>query len=185
MTPDAQDHLIRRLFERAVGNALRLELAPQGWRVTQGQRLAWPASALSPGIEAILPGMKTDIELNHPATGRRVVIDTKFTQVLTRSNYRNEILKSGYLYQLYTYLRTQERAEDPASLTSEGMLLHPQTGGSVDEAMEVQGHLMRFRTINLTAPPGAFEQALRELVDVDEDLRGVELFYPGRRGGKR
>lgn len=84
-TPDTQDRLVRRLFERAVGNALRLELAPRGWRVAQGRRLAWPASWRSPGIAAILPGMKTDIELNHPATGRRIVIDTKFTHILTRS----------------------------------------------------------------------------------------------------
>lgn len=57
------------------------------------------------------------------------------------------------------------------------MLLHPQTGGAVDEAMEVQGHLMRFRTIDLTAPPGAFEQGLREVVD----LAGPGSEETGRR----
>ena len=170
--PDTQDHLIRRLFERAVGNALRLELSPRGWRISQGRRLAWPTSSRSPGIDTILPGMTTDIELNHPATGRQIVIDTKFTHILIHSDYRDRILKSGYLYQLYTYLRTQERAEDPASLTSEGMLLHPQTGCATDEAMQVQGHVMRFKTIDLTTPPGAFEQRLREVIDVSEDTGG-------------
>ncbi|MCC5974274.1 MAG: hypothetical protein JJT81_09495, partial [Rubellimicrobium sp.] len=65
--------------------------------------------------------------------------------------------------QLYSYLRTQERGDDPASLRATGMLLHPQTGGSVDESMIVQGHVMRVKTIDLTAPPGAFERALRNL----------------------
>ncbi len=68
--------LIRRLFERAVGNALRIALEPQGWRVVLGRHLAWPIAEESPGLRAILPGMQTDVELNHAATGRRVVIDT-------------------------------------------------------------------------------------------------------------
>lgn len=162
--PDGTDHLIRRLFERAVGNALRFELKPKGWSVTQGKRLYWPTTAESSGIAAILPGMQTDIELNHTATGRRMVIDTKFTAIFTASTYRDKILKSGHLYQLYTYLRSQERPNDPASLTAEGMLLHPQTGGAVDEVMIIQGHQMRFKTVDLTVDPGAFERNLQNLI---------------------
>lgn len=168
--PDAQDHLIRRLFERAVGNAIRLELAPAGWSVSAGRRLLWPAAAQTSGMASILPGMQTDIELNHLPTRRRIVIDTKFAAIFTRSGYRDQILRSGYLYQIYAYLRTQERPDDPASLSAEGMLLHPQTGGAVDEEMEVQGHLMRFKTIDLSAPPGAFERQLRGVIRRD-------LFY--------
>ena len=162
--PDSTDHLIRRLFERAVGNAMRLELQAQGWSVTQGKRLSWPITAASPGIAAILPGMQTDIELNHPTTGRRIVIDTKFAAIFTASTYRDQILKSGYLYQLYTYLRSQELPDDPASLTAEGMLLHPQTGGAVDEAMMIQGHRMRFKTVDLMGDPGEFEARLSEVI---------------------
>lgn len=163
--PEADDHLIRRLFERAVGNALRLELLPLGWSVHPGRRLKWPVSGLTPGMASILPGMQTDIELNHKSSGRRIVIDTKFTAILTNSGFRDQILRSGNLYQLYAYLRTQERPEDSASLAAEGLLLHPQTGGAVDEAMMVQSHRIRVKTINLTAPPGAFEKDLLEIVD--------------------
>jgi hypothetical protein len=107
---------------RASKEIFRLAQRPQGWSVTQGKRLSWPIMAASPGIAAILPGMQTDIELNHPTTGRRIVIDTKFAAICTASTYRDQILKSGYLYQLYTYLRSQERPDDPASLSAEGML---------------------------------------------------------------
>ena len=108
--------------------------------------------------------MQTDIELNHTATGHRIVIDTKFTTIFTASSYRDRILKSGYLYQLYTYLRSQERLGDTASLTAVGMLLHPQTGGSVDEEVTIQGHRMRFKTLDLTGDPEEFELSLRGLV---------------------
>lgn len=162
--PDSTEHLIRRLFERAIGNALRLELQHQGWNVTQGKRLAWQIEAASPGIAAILPGMQTDIDLRHPATGRRIVIDTKFTAIFAASTCRDQILKSNYIYQLYAYLRSQERLDDPASMTAEGMLLHPQTGGSIDERVTIQGHTMRFKTINLASDPREFEDSVRRLV---------------------
>ena len=58
----------------------------------------------------------------------------------------NARAQGAYLYQLYAYLRSQERADDPATLTSEGMLLHPQTGGAVDEVMTIQGHALRFKS---------------------------------------
>jgi 5-methylcytosine-specific restriction enzyme subunit McrC len=73
-------------------------------------------------MATILPGMQTDIELNHIASGRRIIIDTKFTHIFTKSDYREAMLKSGYLYQMYAYLRTQEQVDDQASLCSEGIL---------------------------------------------------------------
>jgi len=161
--PDSTDHLVRRLFERAVGNAIRIQLQPYGWTVTQGKRLSWPTEAPSPGIAAILPGMQIDIELNHATTGRRIVVDTKFTEIFTASSYRDQILKSGYLYQLYAYLRSQERHSEPSSLTTEGVLLHPQTGATIDENMTIQGHRMHFKTIDLMSEPAAFEIGLRDL----------------------
>jgi 5-methylcytosine-specific restriction enzyme subunit McrC len=166
--PATDPHLVRHLFERAIGNALRIELGPFGWTVKPGRRLAWPISQQTPGLSTILPGMQTDIELNHASSVRRIVIDTKFTSILKSSSYRTQILKSGHLYQLYTYLRTQERAEDTASLSAEGLLLHPQIGGAVDEWMDLQGHRMRFRTIDLAASPGDFEARLRDLIPVAE-----------------
>jgi len=84
------------LFERAVGNALRIELGSSGWTVRPGRRLAWPVTAQSAGLSTILPGMQTDIELNHAPSSRRIVIDTKFTSIVTSSTYRDQILKNGY-----------------------------------------------------------------------------------------
>ena len=167
--PVDQEYLVRRLFERAVGNALRLQLVGHGWTVKQGRKIRWPYNHRTDGMAAILPGMQTDIELNQNALGRRIVIDTKFTRIFTKSDYRETMLKSGYLYQLYAYLRTQERPDDAASRHSEGILLHPQVGEAVDETMEVQGHKMRAKTIDLMASPAAFEAQLEQIVFVHSE----------------
>jgi 5-methylcytosine-specific restriction enzyme subunit McrC len=174
VVPETQDHLIRRLFEKAIGNALRLELAPRGWRVIQGKNLNWPITGMTPGMRSLLPGMKTDIELHSPTGDRRIVIDTKFTNIVTSSEYREGILKSSYLYQLYAYLRTQERTDAPETFRVEGILLHPKIGESVDEAVLLHGHIMRFKTIDLTSVPDEFEAQIRNIINIKNPIGGIQ-----------
>lgn len=158
---DADVHLVRRLFEKAVANALRITLVPQGWQVQHGRKLSWPVGKASDGIAEYFPGMQTDIELVHPGRKLKVVIDTKFTHIFTDSRYKSEVLRSGYLYQLYAYLRTQEgKLHAQGIVHSEGMLLHPQCGQTLDAYVDMQGHRMRFKTIDLMSSPDEFELQL-------------------------
>jgi 5-methylcytosine-specific restriction enzyme subunit McrC len=68
------------------------------------------------------------------------------------------------VYQLYAFLRIQERTDDPGSLTTTGKLLHPQAGGSIDEEVTIQGHSMRFKTIDPSIDPEGFEDSVRRLI---------------------
>ncbi|MFZ7337332.1 5-methylcytosine restriction system specificity protein McrC [Comamonas jiangduensis] len=153
-------YLLRRLFEKAVTNALRLQLQPLGWQVQHGRKLSWPVAKASEGLLAYLPGMQTDIELVHAASLRKLVIDTKFNHIYTSSQYKDEMLRSGYLYQLYTYLRTQEAQTLEQGWRSEGMLLHPQCGPAVDAYVDMQGHRLRLKTIDLMGTAQEFEGQL-------------------------
>jgi 5-methylcytosine-specific restriction enzyme subunit McrC len=155
--------LVRRLFEKAVGNFYATELPARGWKVQRGKRLEWQIDHATSGIGAILPGMKSDIILENKATQQRVVIDTKFTSVFGASQHRAAVLKSGYIYQIYAYLRSQERLSDPLSLTTAGMFIHPSIDGEVDEAVTIQGHEIRFTTVDLELPAAAILERLRSL----------------------
>lgn len=158
---DADVHLVRRLFEKAVANALRIQLQPLGWEVQHGRKLSWPVRQSSDGITEHLPGMKTDIELVHTGQKLKLVIDTKFTHIFTDSQYKSEMLRSGYLYQLYAYLRTQEGQLYAQGIErSEGMLLHPLCGQTLDAYVDMQGHRMRFKTIDLMSSAEEFERQL-------------------------
>ena len=163
VSADVDVHLVRRLFEKAVAHALRLQLQPLGWQVQRGRKLSWPIEQASEGIFAHVPGMQTDIELVHVGDRRKLVIDTKFTHIFTSTQYRQEVLRSGYLYQLYAYLRTQEDALHMLGVRSEGMLLHPQFGESMDAFIDMQGHRLRFKTIDLTGSAQDFEWQLLNL----------------------
>ena len=80
-------------------------------------------SSASSGLASILPRMVTDIVLDTPQEGRRVVVDTKFSSILASRRFGGSGLKSNYLYQMYAYVRSQEGL-DPRWDKATGLFLH-------------------------------------------------------------
>jgi len=155
-----------RLFEAFVRNFYRMRRTD--CRVNS-DRLSWHDEL---GCR-FLPEMRTDTTLVTTAPpNHRLVIDTKFsTSTLATTQYGGQRIKSGNLYQIYTYLRTQEHLGEPHRCAS-GLLLYPTTQGTVDESVRVQGHLIRVATIDLRLPWEEVEQNLLRLSE--EGLTGVQ-----------
>ncbi|NCC25997.1 MAG: 5-methylcytosine-specific restriction endonuclease system specificity protein McrC [Deltaproteobacteria bacterium] len=147
--PDREIHWIRRLYEKGVAGFYDVVLSRLGWHVTAGKTLSWPIESKTSGMARILPSMRTDIILDHPAQGRRIVIDTKFNEILASGWYRAETLRSGFLYQIYAYLRSQEDTDGQLAQHASGLLLHPSVDEMIDEAVVIQGHEIRFATVDL------------------------------------
>lgn len=153
-----------KLFEKAVASFFRVELPwEEGWRVSSGTRMRWPVAAKSPGISSYLPSMKTDIILENIHAKRRTIIDTKFTEVLKATQHDNLRFKTGHMYQLYSYVRSQERQADPLSLNSDGVLLYPSVGVDIDEAALIQSHRIRFVTVDLAQSSSVVVERLRAI----------------------
>lgn len=75
---------------------------------------------------------------------------------------REETLRSAYVYQIYAYLLSQTERGDPLAERASGLLLHPSFGDTVDETVVIQGHSIRFATVDLTASqPEIRSQLLR------------------------
>ena len=155
----------RTLFETAVGNFFAAELPrEEGWRVYLGKQIDWPIGAASAGFRMYLPIMKTDIILENEQGNRRIIIDTKFTDILIKARFGDgSRFKSEHIRQIYSYLRSQERPDDSRSLSAEGMLLYPAVGLDIDETADIQNHLIRFVTINLDNPTNVVVKNLRQL----------------------
>ena len=156
------------LYERAVAGFYKVVLDHLGWNVSAQRTFYWPAdyTASSPGMRDILPSMRPDIVIERPTTidmvtGRhRVVIDTKFMSILNSGHYGNQRVNSANIYQMYAYLRSQERDDDPRTLDSTGVLLHPAVDCDFDESAVIQGHEIRFATVNLAADTRTIRQQL-------------------------
>ena len=170
-SPDRDEVWARRLFERAVGGFYAVVLSHQGWRVSPGKWIKWPVEQASPGIDTVLPSMQTDIVLerripdNQSGGLKRIIIDTKFTSIIKSGQYGNQRFRSGYIYQMYAYLRSQERSDDPMSLDSTGVLLHPSIGFDFDESAMIQGHEIRFATVDLSADSQTIRHQLMNIVE--------------------
>jgi 5-methylcytosine-specific restriction enzyme subunit McrC len=149
--PDREITWIRKLYEKGIAGFYDVVLSGQGWRVDAGKTIDWLLDSKSSGIDKILPSMRTDIVLDNVGTRRRIVIDTKFNSIVTRGWYREEVLRSGYVYQIYAYLRSQEGNADPLSANASGLLLHPSVDDIVDESVVIQNHEIRFATVDLGA----------------------------------
>ncbi len=163
--PDREDRWVRRLFEKGVAGFYSVALAGQGWRMDAGRMLKWDIDDQTAGIDRILPSMRTDIILELGARNTRTIIDTKFTSIVTAGRFREESLSSQYIYQIYAYLRSQERDGDPLSLNASGLLLHPSVGCMVDESVVIQGHKIRFATVDLGAGSADIRRQLLAAVE--------------------
>jgi len=168
--PDREATWVRRLFERAIGGFYNVMLSSDGWKVKCGGTLGWQVSHKTAGIESIMPTMRTDIVLDHPGSGRRIVIDTKFTSIVTTGWYREETLRSGYMYQIYAYLHSQFGRGDRLADSASGLLLHPAIGVMVDETVVIQGHSIRFATVDLSASSMDMRSQLMSLTKSDHSF---------------
>jgi 5-methylcytosine-specific restriction enzyme subunit McrC len=164
--PDREITWIRKLYEKGLAGFYDVVLSGKGWRVDAGKTISWLVENKSPGIDKILPSMRTDIILNHSDAGRRIVIDTKFNSVVTRGWYREETLRSGYIYQIYAYLRSQEGNGDSLAESASGLLLHPSVGDMVNEAVVIQNHEIRFATVDLAATAKEIREQLLQVLEL-------------------
>ena len=168
-SPDRDEVWARRLFEAAVGGFYDVALSPAGWSTRTGTTIHWQVEGATPRLRELLPSMTTDIVLE--SRDRRIIIDTKFTSIVKPGHYRKETFKSGHLYQLYSYVRSQERDDDPRSLRAAGMLLHPSVEGEVFESALIQDHEFRFATVDLAASGRAIRERLLDVAIGAKRLR--------------
>lgn len=147
-------HWLRRLFEKAMAGFYKKYL-PKTWQIWYGAVLKWPSDAQ----HEALPQMKSDLILQHQ-DGRCILMDTKFTQILQRGYYKNaELFKSQHIYQLYTYLRSQEYVGSRFQFT-QGILLYPSVGAVIQADVQIQHYPIGFYSVDLSQSARQIEQQL-------------------------
>jgi len=155
---DRERITLYQIFERFVANFYKISL--RGWEVRPGRILDWNAQKSS----TFMPSMKVDILLTDAASGHRIVLDTKFTAgSLISGQWGSPIFASGHVYQIYTYLRSQEHLSESDRHAS-GILLYPTAGINLDESVKVQGHMIHFKTLDLSLPWQKIESRLLSIV---------------------
>ncbi len=157
---------LHKLYEKAVAGFYAVVAKQYGWSIHPGVWQDWQITDHSQNARSIFPKMQLDIRLDHRERKRRIVIDTKLNALTTETRYRSEVLRSHYIYQMYAYLRSQEEMDDDMTLAAEGILLHPSIDGEiVDEYVNIQGHIIKFITVDLAGTATSIRERLLSLID--------------------
>lgn len=152
---------LRRIYEAAVGGLLRVAL-PAPWRVRGGAQHRWPVGEHSASARALMPIMRTDIIAETPH--RRIIIETKFADALTSSQFGDPKLSPKHVFQLYAYVQSQD-GRDPLSVSAEGALLYPVVGQPIDEYVVIGSHRYRFLTVDLSGSAQSIREQILAVVD--------------------
>jgi 5-methylcytosine-specific restriction enzyme subunit McrC len=134
---------MRRVFERFLFNFYRHEQS--AYRV-RSNTFPWARVAGAPAHIDLLPTMRTDVTLIGP--DRRVVIDAKYYVKTLQTHHGKPSLRSGHLYQLFTYLKNLPPPHNP-NLPTDGMLIYPLVDRPLDLHYTMHGHGIRIYTLNL------------------------------------
>lgn len=155
---DRQHMIEHKVFERFVANFYKLHLP--GWKIKAQTPLDWHADIMS----SFMPGMMPDVVLYEMGTGRKLVLDTKYTgQSLVTNRWGVSVFDSSHVYQIYAYLRSQERLSE-SDRDACGVLLYPAVSSNLDECVVVQGHSIHFKTIDLSLSWQEIESRLLSVV---------------------
>ena len=150
------------IYERFVANFYRIHL--KGWRVRSQSRLSWHAKRDNP----YLPTMQPDLILEERASGKILVLDTKFTaKNLIENQWGKQIFDSSHLYQMYAYLRSQEGVSEQHGKAT-GILLYPAVDYNLSETIELEEHDIRIECVDLSAPWQEIEERLKELTGLKD-----------------
>lgn len=174
--PEMGAKWLPQLYEKAIFGFYKYHLDSNKWLVDKSI-LKWPIMEPSKDFGKYMPVMRTDIEITNLDSGQRTIIDTKFTSVVV-ANRGKERFKSGHLYQIYAYLRTQESELEPGALAepkASGMLLYPEIGQSTHEHASIQGHELHLVTVNLGAQSNEITRYLMALFEFRDSPRPVIL----------
>ncbi len=154
---DRASQVLPRIFEDFVANFFKVRL--RGWTVRSQGRLSWHEDKTS----VYLPGMIADVILRRHSDDSLLVLDTKFAgATLAQGRFDSLSFKTSHLYQMYAYLRSQDDVS-AAHRSAAGVLLYPAVDLDLAEEVQLQGHSIRFTTLDLDQP---WEQ-------VEEDLLAI------------
>lgn len=148
-----------KVYENFVAGFYEFHL--KNWSVARQSYIFWHETSKN----KYLPAMQPDLILVERKTGKRIILDTKFTAgSLITDSWGGKSFDSSHLYQIYTYLKTQEHLSEQNRLAS-GILLYPMAReGRISERILLQGQTIRVETVDMTAPWQDIEQSLLDII---------------------
>ena len=101
--------------------------------------------------EDVLPEMITDVTLDNPTAGKRIILDAKYYKEMLSSRFETaKKLRRDHISQITSYVSNQEETTLPYTFSTKGIMVYPKTGIHEQTFNYTHGnHQYRFCTVDL------------------------------------
>lgn len=153
------------IFESFLRNFYRQECS-QEYPIVKRSKIYFQLDAVHADDQDLLPVMETDVTLDNPQEGKRIILDAKYYNEMFVSRYGiKKTLRSDHIRQIMSYVQNQEDNSVPYTLKTKGIMVYPKTNIHVENAdFERNGHAYRFSTVDLGQDWRSIDQRLRQII---------------------
>lgn len=153
------------IFESFLLNFYRQECA-QEYPIVKRSIIHFQLTALEADDEDVLPEMITDVTLDNPESGKRIILDAKYYKEMLSTRFETaKKLRRDHISQITSYVNNQEDKDIPYTLSTKGIMVYPKTGIQEETFNYSQGsHQYRFCTVDLAQDWHLIHQRLRDII---------------------
>ena len=157
--------IMNGIFESFLRNFYHQECS-QEYPIVKRTKISFQLSALKSEDEELLPEMETDVTLDNPKEGTRIILDAKYYNEMFVSRFGVvKKLRREHVSQIISYVENQEDKAIPYTLQTKGIMVYPKTNVHVENAdFEKDGHAYRFSTIDLGQDWRLIDSRLRDII---------------------
>ena len=157
---------MQRIFEAFLRNFYHQECSEE-YPIVHRTRIPFNFDAINAADVELLPIMETDVTLDNPNEGKRIILDAKYYEEMfdvSRFN-KKKTLRSEHIRQIESYIKNQEDPSVPYTLLTKGIMVYPKTDVEVTYKDYLSGeHLLRFCTVDLAQDWRQIDQRLRQII---------------------
>ena len=159
------ENIMNDIFESFLRNFYLKECRKE-FPIVKRTKIHFQLDAINSEDEGLLPEMETDVTLDNPKEGKRIILDAKYYNEMFVSRYgTSKKLRREHVSQITSYIEGQEDANIQYTLHTKGIMVYPMTNVSVENAdFKKNGHVYRFCTIDLGQDWKQIDKRLREII---------------------
>ena len=153
------------IFESFLRNFYHQECSRE-FPIVKRSRIHFQIEAINAEDIDLMPEMETDVTLDNPKEGKRIILDAKYyNDMFVSHNGAAKKLRREHVSQIISYVENQEDSSEPRTLQAKGIMVYPKTNVHVENAdFEKNGHAYRFCTVNLAQDWKAIDARLRQII---------------------
>lgn len=159
------EKIMNDIFESFLRNFYHQECS-QDYPIVKRTKIYFQLKAINAEDEDLLPEMETDVTLDNPKEGKRIILDAKYYNEMFVSRYGTSMkLRREHISQIQSYIDNQEDPERPYTLQANGIMVYPMTNVHFTEAnYEYRHHRLRFCAVDLAQDWHHIDHRLRQII---------------------